>query len=246
MIDFSYRSDIGLVRPVNEDNVVISRLDSGDIVFMVLDGMGGHSKGEKASTMAKDIILERLNKKNKFFSMLTCRKYILSSIKKANKEVNYLGSYSMEYYGMGTTLILGYIRKNKLLMCNVGDSRLYSYSKDELTQLSEDQTYVQFLYKNGKIKKEDIEIHPKRNVLMNALGTYPSLSIVSKVFHYVPKNIMICSDGLYNMVNEEEFKALLSLDVDTSTKVELLIKKANENGGEDNMAVGLLEEKVCD
>lgn len=242
MIKFSFGSDIGLVRPINEDNVIISRLESGDVVFMVLDGMGGHSKGDKASKLAMKIIIERLEKKNNFFSMGSAKRYILKSIKKANRDVNNLGSFNMEYYGMGTTIILGYIRENKLLMCNVGDSRLYSYNKEELVQLSEDQTYVQFLYKTGKIQKEDIKIHPKRNVLMNALGTYPTLSVASKVFRTLPSNIMICSDGLYNMVEENEILNILNLEVSVDTKINLLIEKAKENGGLDNIAVGILED----
>ena len=242
MIDFSFKTDIGLVRPINEDNVTIKRLDSGDIVFMVLDGMGGHSKGEKASKIAMQTILENLDKKNKFFSVISCRKYLVKCIKRANKEVNIIGSTNMEYLGMGTTLILGYIYKNKLVMCNVGDSRLYSYSKDNLEQLSEDQTYVQFLYKTGKIKKEDMKIHPKRNVLMNALGTYPSLSIATRIFNQLPKNLMICSDGLYNMLEDDEMIEILNKDITVKVKVQLLIEKANQNGGLDNIAVGLLEE----
>ncbi len=242
MIEFSCKSDKGLVRPNNEDNVCITRLNSGDIVFMVLDGMGGHSKGDKASKMSMSIILENLEKKNSFRTMFGCRRYIIKAIKKANKEVNSIGSVNMEYFGMGTTLILGYIRNEKLLMCNIGDSRLYSYDENNLEQLSEDQTYVQFLYKTGKIKKEDIKIHPKRNVLMNALGTYPSLSIVTKIFNEKPKKIMVCSDGLYNLVEEEDVLSILNLKVDLNTKIDLLIDKANENGGTDNIAVGLLEE----
>lgn len=242
MIDFAFKTDIGLVRPINEDNVMISRLDSGDLLFMVLDGMGGHSKGEKASTLAMSIILDRLKKKNHFNSMFQCKNYLIKSIKMANKEVNVLGSFNIEYYGMGTTLVLGYIRKDKMLLCNIGDSRLYSYD-DGLVQLSEDQTYVQFLYKTGKIKKEDMKVHPKRNVLMNALGTYPSLSVATQVIKKVPKKIMICSDGLYNLVEDDELLAILNLDVDTNTKVELLVAKANEKGGIDNIAVGLVEEK---
>ena len=243
MIDFSFKTDIGLVRPINEDNVTIKRLDSGDIVFMVLDGMGGHSKGEKASKLAMQIILENLEKKNNFLNVVTCRRYLVKSIKRANKEVNIVGSTNMEYLGMGTTLILGYIFKNKLVMCNIGDSRLYSYDHN-LVQLSEDQTYVQFLYKTGKIKKEDIKIHPKRNVLMNALGTYPSLSIVTKIFNQVPKKLMICSDGLYNLVEDDEMMNILQQDIELDTKVKLLIDKANLNGGLDNIAVGLLEERL--
>jgi protein phosphatase len=213
MIEFSYGTDKGLVRPINEDNVSITRLSCGDIVFMVLDGMGGHLKGEKASNVAKDIVLENLVNKNGFKSLFGCKRFLLRTIKKANKEVNILGSSNMEYYGMGTTLILGYLRKNSLIMCNVGDSRLYSYDNKNLQQLSEDQTYVQFLYKTGKIKKEDMKVHPKRNVLMNALGTYPSLSVACKVFIEAPKNIMICSDGLYNMVEEEDMVNILNLKV---------------------------------
>lgn len=241
MIDFAYKTDIGLVRPINEDQGYISRLDSGDIVFMVLDGMGGHSKGDKASKTALSIILDRLQKKNNFRSMLHCKSYIIRSIKKANREVNILGTNHIEFYGMGTTIILGYIRKGKLLICNVGDSRIYDY-ENELIQLSEDQTYVQFLYKTGKITKEEKKIHPKRNVLMNALGTWPSLIVANKVFNKVPKKLLICSDGLYNLVEDDELMDILSLQVSAETKVQMLIDKANEKGGSDNIAVGILED----
>ena len=89
MIDFSFNTHIGLVRPINEDNVTIKRLDSGDIVFMVLDGMGGHSKGEKASKIAMQTILENLDKKNKFFSVISCRKYLVKCIKRARSNKSF-------------------------------------------------------------------------------------------------------------------------------------------------------------
>ena len=239
---YSFRTDCGMVRPINEDNVsIVENKESGDILMMVLDGMGGHSKGEKASSLALSIITERFIKMKKYRSIRKIKAYIIKAIKKANREINILGTNNMEYHEMGTTLILVVLHGNKVLMCNVGDSRLYTTIGNNIYQLSEDQTYVQFLYRVGKIKKEDMAIHPKRHVLMNALGTYPSVSIVTKVFKKPMEKILLCSDGLYNMMNDNDINIVLQMKLTTEEKVKILVRRANDNGGMDNIAIALWE-----
>ena len=239
---YSFRTDCGMVRPINEDNVsIVENKESGDILMMVLDGMGGHSKGEKASSLALSIITERFIKMKKYLSIRKIKAYIIKAIKKANREINILGTNNMEYHEMGTTLILVILHGNKVLMCNVGDSRLYTTIGNNIYQLSEDQTYVQFLYRVGKIKKEDMAIHPKRHVLMNALGTYPSVSIVTKVFKKPMEKILLCSDGLYNMLSDNDINIVLQMKLTTEEKVRILVRRANDNGGMDNIAIALWE-----
>ena len=222
---YSFRTDCGMVRPINEDNVsIVENKESGDILMMVLDGMGGHSKGEKASSLALSIITERFIKMKKYRSIRKIKAYIIKAIKKANREINILGTNNMEYHEMGTTLILVILHGNKVLMCNVGDSRLYTTIGNNIYQLSEDQTYVQFLYRVGKIKKEDMAIHPKRHVLMNALGTYPSVSIVTKVFKKPMEKILLCSDGLYNMLSDNDINIVLQMKLTTEEKVRILVR----------------------
>ena len=241
---YFYKTDAGMVRPKNEDSaIIVDNPDNGDILMMVLDGMGGHNKGDRASNMALSIIQEKfMDLKKPFRTMYGVKRFIIKAIKKENKEINILGTNNIAYHEMGTTLILIYKRGNKVLMCNVGDSRFYSCYQNTFQQVSEDQTYVQFLYRTGKIKKEDIKVHPKRHVLMNALGTYPSVSIVSKVYKKPMDKILLCSDGLYNMLDDDAINEVLQMPtLSTEEKVNLLIRRANINGGIDNIAIALWE-----
>ena len=237
---YSVKTDPGLVRPNNEDSACIVENKSGDLFLMVLDGMGGHCRGDAASHLAMEIISEKMLNTDKFLSYSSMKATLLKTIKKANKEVNLLGSSKLEYLDMGTTLCLVAIRKDKTLLCNVGDSRCYILINGQLCQVSEDQTYVQFLYKTGKIKKEEMDTHPKRHVLMNALGTYPSLSVATNAYDA----ILLCSDGLYNMLSDQEIEDVLNIEtLSTSDKIDLLISRANKKGGKDNIAIVLMEDR---
>ena len=241
---YSVKTDPGLVRPNNEDSACIVENKSGDLFLMVLDGMGGHCRGDAASHLAMEIISEKMLNTDKFLSYSSMKATLLKTIKKANKEVNLLGSSKLEYLDMGTTLCLVAIRKDKTLLCNVGDSRCYILINGQLCQVSEDQTYVQFLYKTGKIKKEEMDTHPKRHVLMNALGTYPSLSVATTEITNAYDAILLCSDGLYNMLSDQEIEAVLNIEtLSTSDKIDLLISRANKKGGKDNIAIVLMEDR---
>ena len=241
---YSVKTDPGLVRPNNEDSACIVENKSGDLFLMVLDGMGGHCRGDAASHLAMEIISEKMLNTDKFLSYSSMKATLLKTIKKANKEVNLLGSSKLEYLDMGTTLCLVAIRKDKTLLCNVGDSRCYIMINGQLCQVSEDQTYVQFLYKTGKIKKEEMDTHPKRHVLMNALGTYPSLSVATTEITNAYDAILLCSDGLYNMLSDQEIEDVLNIEtLSTSDKIDLLISRANKKGGKDNIAIVLMEDR---
>ena len=206
--------------------------------------MGGHCRGDAASHLAMEIISEKMLNTDKFLSYSSMKATLLKTIKKANKEVNLLGSSKLEYLDMGTTLCLVAIRKDKTLLCNVGDSRCYIMINGQLCQVSEDQTYVQFLYKTGKIKKEEMDTHPKRHVLMNALGTYPSLSVATTEITNAYDAILLCSDGLYNMLSDQEIEDVLNIEtLSTSDKIDLLISRANKKGGKDNIAIVLMEDR---
>ena len=241
---YSVKTDPGLVRPNNEDSACIVENKSGDLFLMVLDGMGGHCRGDAASHLAMEIISEKMLNTDKFLSYSSMKATLLKTIKKANKEVNLLGSSKLEYLDMGTTLCLVAIRKDKTLLCNVGDSRCYILINGQLCQVSEDQTYVQFLYKTGKIKKEEMDTHPKRHVLMNALGTYPSLSVATTEITNAYDAILLCSDGLYNMLSDQEIEDVLNIEtLSTRDKIDLLISRANKKGGKDNIAIVLMEDR---
>ena len=147
---------------------------------------------------------------------------------------------------MGTTLSIAIIRKKKLFTAQVGDSRIYSLKNKELTQLTEDQTYVGYLYRTGQITKEEMATHPKRHMLMNALGVYPTLNIDIKVRKYEDETMLLCSDGLYNNASETTISSVLSNKDTPEEKVNELISIANNNGGSDNIAVVIWESNNAD
>lgn len=239
---YYFQTHKGLVREKNEDNVDVFVHDN--ITFMlVLDGMGGHNRGDKASSLALETIKNYILKKKRIYTLQHLKRIMVKAIKKANKEVNVLGSSNIKYNEMGTTLVFVSLYKNHLILCNIGDSRCYLIKDKSLIQISEDQTYVEFLYKTGKISYEEKFTHPKRHVLMNALGTYPSISIAIDKFKGPFEKILLCSDGLYNMVEKEKIEKILLEDKETKLKVEELIDLSNFNGGKDNIAIALWEEK---
>lgn len=243
-MNYCFKTDIGVVRNNNEDSGEIFENENGDVFLAVLDGMGGHASGKTASHLALRELKTQILKKSHFKTKFGFTSFIMKAIKKANYAVNDLGTSSIQYRDMGTTLILAAIHKDELYIFNVGDSRCYALDDGRLVQLSEDQTYVQFLYKTGKIKKEEMATHPKRHVLMNALGTYPSITTVNRRFKKKFSKILLCSDGLYNMVEEDVIQdVLLNEELSTESKVDNLINLANANGGKDNIAIALWEDK---
>jgi protein phosphatase len=124
---------------------------------------------------------------------------------------------------------------------NAGDSRCYLFKERKLKQITEDQTYVNFLYKSGQIKAEEMATHPRRHVLTNAVGLFPSISVDLKIIEYHGEGIFLCSDGLYNNVSDVDIENVLRTDQSSEQKVSSLINIANFNGGSDNISIALWE-----
>ena len=238
---YASKVDIGKVRLNNEDKAATLTNSRGNILLIVCDGMGGANKGDLASSIAVEVISEEFQEKDRFPSKLFARRWVANVIRKANAEIFRQASHNQKYQGMGTTITLVLIVSDYMIVAQAGDSRAYSFRNRNLEQITEDQTYVQYLYRIGEITKEEIETHPKRHVLMNALGIYPSLDLEINVRPYLGDTILVCSDGLYNNV---PFKDLLSIMKGTDTpdqKVNELVSLANANGGSDNIAVVIWE-----
>jgi protein phosphatase len=225
----------------NEDQATVITNSEGDILMLVCDGMGGHNKGDFASRTAISVLSEAFKNKPKFIHPFFAKRWLSNQIRYANNEI-YNAAYSNQAYkDMGTTLVAALIIEDRIIVANIGDSRAYAVRYNALERLTEDQTYVDYLYRTGKITKEEISTHPKRHVLMNALGIYPSLTMDIKSIPYVGFSIMLCSDGLYNNISEQEIHAILTTEERPEQKVETLIKVANLNGGSDNIAVAYWE-----
>ena len=239
--NYCYRTDIGKVRSSNEDETKIVTNSSGNVLLIVADGMGGHNKGDFASFETVRIISEAFKDKKGFLNAYFASKWLKNITKVANSTIFNLQDQDVTYKGMGTTLSMALIMKDKLVLLNCGDSRIYIERKGKLIQLSEDQTYVNFLVKSGQISKEEALTHPERHVLTNAVGIFPSLSADVRILEYHGEAVFICSDGLYNNVREKDILNVLEMKIPTSDKVQSLISLANFNGGSDNITIALWE-----
>lgn len=239
--NFACKTDIGKVRMTNEDRAGAYTNAKGNILLIVCDGMGGQKKGEYAAQIALDVISESFLRKQKFLNSLSARNWLYSVVREANHKIYEEATKNEQYNNMGTTLSLALIYKNTFFTVQVGDSRVYELRNHQLEQLTDDQTYVNYLYKTGKIKKEEMATHPKRHVLINALGMFPSVEFDFKSYPYLNSTLLVCSDGLYNNVSNQEILSVLRGKDPANQKANELIAIANANGGSDNIAVSIWE-----
>ena len=238
---FCYKSEIGKVRINNEDAVKVLVNGNGNILLLAADGMGGHNKGDYASFETIRILSESFKEKKGFLNSYSALTWLKNIVKTANNSIYTLQDNDVSYKGMGTTLTCALIFKNKLIVLNCGDSRIYSLKNDRLIQLPEDQTYVNFLLQSGQITREEALVHPERHVLTNAIGLFPSISVDIKVLKYNGEKLLLCTDGLYNNVSEKDILNILIANNDVEDKVQSLINLANFNGGSDNISLCLWE-----
>lgn len=237
---YAYKTDIGKVRMSNEDQVAAAVNAKGDIFLIVCDGMGGQNKGELASSMAVSHLIDDFNSSH-FLNSLDVQFWLNRKIRAVNKAINTEARKNPLYRGMGTTLTAAIIYHEYLVYAQIGDSRLYELKHNELEQLTTDQTYVNYLFKTGQITKEEMDTHPRRHMLMNALGTYPSVDVEIVVKPYIDQTLLLCSDGLYNNVSEKTIASILRGADSPEEKVNELISIANNNGGSDNIGIVIWE-----
>lgn len=238
---FGCKTDIGRVRVSNEDQAFASINGSGDVLLGVCDGMGGHNKGDYASRVASELISEEFRNKGSFSSALSVRLWLSRIIRKVNAKIYDYAYSNVAYKDMGTTLVLALFYKDLIFIVNIGDSRAYAIRFNDIKQLTEDQTYVEYLYKTGKITKQEMEVSDQRHILMNALGTFPSVSFEIKVIQNLRHPIFLCSDGVYNNATAEEIHSAFCTNERVEQKIDTLIAIANSNGGSDNMAISYWE-----
>ena len=237
-------TDKGLARNSNQDDVLSVVKEDGDSLFVLCDGMGGHSGGAVACKKCINVFKNDF-KKSKYIDLDSAKEWLYKTILKANKEIISAGNKDISLRGMGTTVVCLLISKTFKVYASVGDSRLYSYNKKNLIQISEDQTFAAALYKAGYINEKEVKDHPRRGMLLCAVGTTPSSALDVQIKEVKGNdNYLICSDGLYNMVEDSKIKKILNEDISIKEKADKLINEANDNGGFDNVSVILLEANV--
>lgn len=236
------KTDIGKAREMNQDSFFASKADDEIKLFILADGMGGYKGGEIASSIA--VFSTQGYISNNFKTTPKDRNNILKlirdSIEYANLMVYEKAKESSDLKDMGTTIEACLIYNNRAYIGHVGDSRIYRIRKNIIRKLTNDHSYVQQLVKEGKITREEAENHPKKNMLVKALGCKGLVGpdTFSREFQK-DDIILMCSDGLTNMVSEKEIYKIL---LENSEKPEIaLINKANKEGGVDNITVIIVD-----
>lgn len=237
-------TDVGSIRENNEDTFGIRQISEHTAAFVVADGMGGHLGGEEASSFAVDFVLKTIDeasvKLNKY-SDKQIENLLKNTVIKVNKALFEKASDNSELAGMGTTLVICIVLKGKYYVANVGDSRLYICSST-LSQITKDHSYVTELVDMGAITKEQALTHPGKNVITRAVGTEED--ITADIFKGKLNNddiILICTDGLTNMVSEDVIADILSNGDDPQNMTDNLVRLAKENGGKDNITVVIVK-----
>ncbi|NLY47149.1 MAG: Stp1/IreP family PP2C-type Ser/Thr phosphatase [Tissierella sp.] len=235
-------TDNGLSRESNQDSLFVSDLRELPL-FIVADGMGGHNAGEIASSIAVEAIKEKfMDTRENLQSKDSIIKTIKDSVFEANKKIYFKALSTPEYSGMGTTLTMSYIFDNEIYIGHIGDSRAYYISDSDIDQLTEDDSLVNELIKNGSITIEEAKNHPQRNVITKALGTSIDIEVDIQTIKYKIGDILIiCSDGLSNMVKEDKVFDIIKSEEDVSLACQSLIDLAKKNGGSDNITLIIIK-----
>ena len=239
-------TDVGKVRTIDEDSILAADLSFGVnsksskfLLLAVADGMGGHAKGEEASKIALNAIaravIPELSNNTPFTELLE------KGIQNANQDIlDYTAKYP-ESSGMGTTSVCAVVKGNEVHLANVGDSRAYVVSDDEIRGVTKDHSYVQALVDEGKITQAEAREHPKKNIITKAVGTSPSVeadkSILTLGSH---ESLLLCCDGVIAHLPDEDIHKIINDSPDPQSACQKIVDTTNERGGSDNISLIIL------
>lgn len=240
MIKTFSATDVGMKRKVNQDFVFTSEEQVGALpnLFIVADGMGGHKAGDYASRKAVEVMVEAIQESQQGDSPI---RVIREAIEKANAQIYKESLEKEEYSGMGTTSVVATIIDDTLFVGNVGDSRLYLIDR-EISQITKDHSLVEEMVRVGQLERINARNHPDKNIITRAVGANDTVKV--DFFDLSLKKgdtLLMCSDGLSNMVDDEEIRMVIEREGDVAAKAMALIKRANDNGGRDNIAVVIID-----
>lgn len=232
-------TDVGRKREINQDYVYATDRPVGRIpnLFVVADGMGGHKAGDYASRYAVQTLTEHIQENDG----MGPERIIKEAVQEANSRMIEAAESEVSPEGMGTTLVVATIIEHTLYFANVGDSRLYLIG-DGIIQLSKDHSLVEEMVRLGGITQEEAKHHESKNIITRAIGAKEEVEI-DFFEHRLQKGdvILMCTDGLTNMVEDEEIFRIIKSGRDIVETAGELIDQANENGGKDNIGIVLIE-----
>lgn len=235
-------TDPGMVRAQNQDDYAIVKLGRDQLLAIVCDGMGGARSGNIASKMAVDVFSGEIKrsirsnmKQDRIDEMLS------SALELANKAVYEQSKISEEYHGMGTTLVAALFQKDTVTIINVGDSRAYLLNHDGVSRITTDHSLVELMVQRGELSREAAKSHPGKNLITRAVGT--ESQVECDLFHNKLSkgdSILLCSDGLSNLMSDQEILFEVVHGVRKNDCCQRLMKIANYRGSPDNVTITLI------
>ncbi|KGX88497.1 Stp1/IreP family PP2C-type Ser/Thr phosphatase [Pontibacillus litoralis] len=244
-MDAYFLTDIGQVRSHNEDAGGLFYNEGYQLLAVVADGMGGHKAGDVASSIATS----SLHNKWKFTPTIStpeaAETWLEEAVRHVNSEIYEYASQHEDCHGMGTTIVAAICTEDYVSVAHIGDSRCYMHVNSELKQITEDHSLVNELVRTGQISPQDAKHHPRKNVLIKALGTERAVDMdVRTITWEYQHKLLLCSDGLSNKLTDDEIGSFLTEPVQVQEKVEKLIQVANKRGGEDNISIAIVERET--
>jgi len=225
---------------MNQDSVFRTDQQIGRLsnLYIVADGMGGHNAGDFASRECVEVLSESV----RLSTAITPMEVLKEAIAKANADVYRQAQQSEEMQGMGTTLVVATIQEESICVANIGDSRLYILDSEQIRQVTVDHSLVETMVQSGQITREQARVHENKNIITRALGT--SRRVMPDFFQVRLQKgniVLMCTDGLSNMLEDEEILHIVNSQPDIDKALQLLIDEANEQGGRDNIGIVLIQ-----
>lgn len=236
------RTDTGTVRKSNQDAIdwCVDEA-SGQALLVVADGMGGYQGGEEASRIAVETVMESLGPHLKAAAVADPRQTLVQgALDLASERIEARKAQAPDLAKMGTTIVLAWVSGSHALLAHIGDSRCYRLNSDGLQCQTRDDTVVQNMLEDGSIQQHDVPSVPFRNVLTRALGASDPAATFSELVLEPGDRLLLCSDGLTDALDEDEWLQLLSGSDSVQAGVEALIEASLERGAKDNVSVVLL------
>lgn len=242
-MQYAFKTDTGKVRQHNEDSGEV--FTKGEhFLALIADGMGGHKAGDVASAMTINYFKEAWENTSEeaIETPVHAEDWLLKTVREANLEIHQYAQKHVDCNGMGTTLVGALCTPSNITILHIGDSRVYYFSENKLSQKTVDHTLVNELVRSGQLSEREAENHPRKNVILRALGTDDVIEVDIQTISWSEGDlVLLCSDGLSNKVTREEMENIMNDDsLSLENKADRLVNLANEAGGEDNITIGLV------
>lgn len=242
---FVSKTDVGQKRKNNEDSIFAKIYNKDVALYIVADGLGGYESGEVASSMLVEKISKYIEDNLRLIVDYTEQKIknvLHVALMLANNEIYRLEKTDDKYKGMGTTVVLLLKVKSQLFYISIGDSRMYYIPKNKksITQVTIDDTYVNELIRTNVIKEDEASTHPQKHILTKAVGILKGLEFSVEMFDKKTGYMILCSDGITNMIKDEEILNIVN-ETEFEKLADELIDVANKNGGTDNISAVVVQ-----